>query len=428
MINRYLQVCLATVLPLGLTGNAFAQASAPAQPAAASPYELSGTSISGVSQSTSVILSAPVNADQSAYKTESGIYLYPSAFLGLGRNDNLLTTNTRQISSNFLRFYPKMVAELKKKGDRYTALASMDAVRYSNSSQDNVTNSEFQVAGDNYFSSRASAGWSLGRLDGSDARGSTDRAILLSPDLWHTNSINGRLIYGAQEATGRVELDLGRQDKTYENNRLTTVGSDKTVNSVAGRGYFRVGTRTLALLEVRQATADYDIANSPNSGTERKYYAGLTWEATAATTGIVKVGRMTKDFDLNGLENYSGGSWEAAVRWTPVSYSTFDLNTSRSTEDSTGYGNFTLNTGTTVAWNHRWTQSLSTRVGFGLLTTDYAGTNRSDRTKNYSLAADYAVLRWLKVGVDFARTDNSSNDARSAYVRNIGMFTLNASL
>lgn len=428
MQKKHLVLALSTLLPFGFSPIALAQSVSPSQQAATTQYELSGTTISGAAKPMNVILTAPLAQDAAPFKTESGVYLYPTAFAGVGYNDNLLASNINPIGSSFISLAPQLLAEFKHKGDRYTALASVNATRYSNSSDDNFVNSNVEVAGDNYFSSRARAGWSIGRTDGIDPRGSNERALSAKPDHWHTTNLNGRLIYGAPEAAGRVELDLGHQDKAYDNNRATTAVADLTLNSVAGRVFYRLGSRTLALAEIRNAQANYASSLSTDSNTERRYYAGLTWEATAATTGIVKVGHMTKDFDLAGKPGYAGASWEAAVRWLPVTYSAFDLTAARSTADSSGFGSYALNTSIDLVWNHKWTQSLSSRVAVGVLNTEFGGTNRTDTANNFALSVDYAVLRWLKTGVNFAHTNNTSNDANAAYKRNVTMLTLNASL
>lgn len=396
--------------------------------AAMAQSTLSGTSISGSGKASEPMLTAPVGASAAAYKTESGIYLYPTAFAGIGYNDNLQTSNTNVVGSGFVNFAPKLVAEMKHKGNRYTALASVDAVRYEGSAADNYTHSELELAGDHYFTARARAAWAIGQLNSTDERGANNRPISTSPDRWHSTNVNGRFIYGAPEASGRLELDLGQQDKSYNNNRATTAVADVTVNSIAGRVFYRLGTRTLALAEVRQAQADYASALATDSNTERRYYAGLTWEATAATTGIVKVGRMTKDFERAGKSGFTGNSWEATVRWLPRTYSAFELQTARSTADATGFGDYSLNTSVDLRWKHNWSQSLSSSVSVGTLSSDFGGTTRSDTAKNYALAVDYSVLRWLKIGVDIAGTDNSSNIPSAAYKRNVAMVTLNASL
>jgi hypothetical protein len=137
---------------------------------------------------------------------------------------------------------------------------------------------------------------------------------------------------------------------------------------------------------------------------------------------------MTKDFDIAGKSGYSGASWEATVRWLPLSYSAIDLQSKRETVDSTGVGNYTLNTGTDLIWSHNWSRSLSSRVLLGTLNSDYSGSGRSDTANNFSVAADYAVLRWLRLGVDVATTDSQSNVASAAFKRDVIMLTLNASL
>jgi hypothetical protein len=306
----------------------------------------------------------------------------------------------------------------------------MNATRYFDSAADNYTNTDLKLAGDNYFSSRARAGWSIAQVNSSDPRGSNNRPVGNEPDRWGSTNLDARLIYGAQEASGRFEVDLGNQAKTYDNNRINTAIADVNVSSYSGRFFYRLGTRTLALVEMRNARANYTSSLSTDSNVERRYYAGLTWEATAATTGIIKVGQMTKDFDRSGKQSHSGESWEAKVRWLPRTYSMVELETNRSTADSTGVGDYTINTGTDISWSHKWTNSVSSRVGLGFLNTDYAGLGikRNDKTTNTSLTLDYQVLRWLKMGVDVGLSDRSSNVTGQDFKRNITMFTLNATL
>lgn len=450
MKQNLLSTYLVAIVPLAFGAVASAQTSAPApqQPAAANyslesstlkapvagsqqinatSYELSGTTISGSTGQAANIMTAPVASNAAAYKTESGVYLYPTAFAGFGFNDNVALTSANKIGSNFVNLAPQLVAELKHKGDRYTALASVNRTMYSNSSPDNSTSSEFELAGDNYFDARARMGWAVGVVNGTDARGSNNRPVSAEVDRWHANSVNGRFIYGAAAAQGRIEVDAGYRSKTYDNNRAFTAVADVDVTSLTGRVFYRVGTRTLALAEIRNDKASYASPLALDNNTERRYYLGLTWDATAATTGIVKVGRSTKDFDRGQL-GYSGASWEAAVRWLPRSYSMFELQTGRNTADSSGVGTYDLNTSTSLTWNHSWTQSLTSAASIGNTNTSYGGSARSDSTNTYSLAVDYAVLRWLKVGVDLSKSDRSSSLIGADYSRNVTMFTLNASL
>lgn len=455
MKKSYLALCIAGALPYLFSSAAFAQtttapaanndgadnyllksntvnpSSTSAQQGNNAAYELRGTSISGTASATPVILTVPVDPDMAAYKTESGLYLYPSAFVGYGYNDNLQTANTNTVGSSFFNVAPQLVAEMKNKGDRYTAFIGANTTRYTSSSDDNYTNSDINIAGDNYFSGRARMGWRLGQVNGTDPRGSNNRPLGTEPDKWHNTTAAGTFIYGANEAKGRVEFDLGSQAKVYDNNRVNTAGADFNVASYAGRFFYRLGTNTLAVAEMRNARNMYVSSTSTQSSNERRYYGGITWDATALTTGIFKIGRMTKDFDDSARQSYSGNSWEAAVRWAPKTYSMVELQTNKATGESTGLGeDYTVLTGTDLAWNHKWTNSLTSRVGLGVLVTDYVGTgiDRKDTANNFALTVDYQVLRWLKMGVDFTTTDSSSSVAGQSFKRNITMFTLNGTL
>ena len=104
--KEYLVLCAVAVLPFSFAATALAQSATPTQPSAANIYQLSGTSISGAIRPNNYILSAPVPENAAAYKTESGIYLYPTAFVGVGYNDNVQASNTNQIGSCLLYTSP----------------------------------------------------------------------------------------------------------------------------------------------------------------------------------------------------------------------------------------------------------------------------------------------------------------------------------
>lgn len=390
-------------------------------------YQL-GTGFGHRRGSGEAILTAPVIERAAPIKTEGGIWHYPAVFVGVGHNDNVVGAETDPVGSNFLAMSMELVSELKHHGDRYTTSLSIDNTSYASSHDDNFTHYEARLAGDNYFSHRARMGWAVGYVSSSDPRGSTNRPVSDTPDRWTAPVIEGRFIYGAPGAGGRIEFDARHMSKRYENNRIYTEIADLDRSEVAGRFFTRMGSRSMALVEVRNAENDYKSALSIDDNTERRYYAGLTWEATAATTGTLKVGRMTKTFDQAGRSDYSGSSWEGIVRWLPRTYSAFDLEIFKEATDGTGVGNYVLNSGNMLAWNHKWTGYVGSRLSIGNVNSEYAGTSRTDDTRSYSAMLNYDVLRWMTIGVDFAHTDRSSTDPTAAFKRNVFMFTLNATL
>jgi hypothetical protein len=346
----------------------------------------------------------------------------------MGYNDNLNLRSTNKIGSSFVNTAPSLLAALNYKGDRYTAQASVDSVMYPSNSQDNTLSSTFKLAGDKYFTTRARGGWSAALTTGTDSRDANTPTA--EPDRWRNAALNGTFAYGAAGAKGRLEADLGTNSKTYENNRTKTSVLDLTMNNVAGRAFVRVGSRTLALAEISHAKTNYASGLSTDNNTERKYYVGVTWDATAKTTGIVKIGNMTKDFD-NGKAGYSGASWDATVRWQPLTYSTFELTTSKVTADTSDAAaySYSLNTASNLSWRHAWSSTVSTSALVGVVNATYPGSTKASVTTNsYSLGANYAFRRWLSFGVDFTTSDATSANPLSEYKKNVTMFTLNASL
>jgi hypothetical protein len=412
-----------------LRGSAVESAGGMTRQGAVTPsYELFGTSIGGSRGSSQVILTAPAPERGAPIRTESGIFFYPSVFVGYGVNDNVGSTPTNQVRSNLTTIAPEVVAEMKSHGDRYTAVFTANSTSYASSRDDNYTNYEAWVAGDNYFSARARMGWAVGTIVSSDPRGSKSNGISASPDRWHAPTLRGKFIYGAQEAAGRIEVDVDVKHKRYDNNQVNTETLSLNDSGIAGRFFYRVGSRSMALLEVRNHVFDYTSPNATDDNTDRRVYLGYTWEATAATTGIVKVGRMTKRFDLAGKERFSGSTWEATVRWLPRTYSAFEFESSKTADDPTGVGNYLENTNNTLSWNHQWSGSFTTVASAGVLKSKFAGTGREDDIQRMSITANYALRRWMSIGVDFANTNTKSNQTGLDWKRNVTMFNANFTL
>ncbi|MBY0463542.1 MAG: outer membrane beta-barrel protein, partial [Burkholderiales bacterium] len=191
-------------------------------PVAPGAYDLAGIGRRDAAQET--ILTEPVSGVPVRF--ENGVFVFPSALVGLGHNDNVIGTAAGKISSIITSIQPRVVAEVKKSGDRYTLTYNGNLTQYAGSSADNFNSHEFTLAGDNYFSARSRLGWSAAYISSADPRGSTDRVQSAEPDRWHAPVLQGKYIYGAKGAQGRFEVDGGLQAKRYDNNRLFTVASD----------------------------------------------------------------------------------------------------------------------------------------------------------------------------------------------------------
>lgn len=369
-------------------------------------------------------------AGKGAPIVSGGMYWYMDATLQLGRNDNLIGSNTNSLATTFYSLIPEIVAEVKNHGDRYTASYLGNFTRFTSSSNDNFNHHEFKLAGDDIFSARTKAGWAIGYVDSTDARGSTDRSIATEPDHWHAPTLAGILSYGAPGAQGRFEFDGSYQDKRYTNNRSTTAGSDVDLYSLSGRFLYRIAPKTSLLTELKELKSNYVLSTSTNSNTDRRLNFGLTWDATAATTGIVKIGYSSKKFNSPLRSNFSGIDWEAQIRWKPLTYSTFDLATSKIPSDSTGVGDYVLNTNYSLTWTHAWSSTLSSHANLGWLRSEYVNATpaRSDNTKNIGFGLGYSMRRWLWFGFDWTHTNRDSTLSNLNFGRNVIFFSAQIAL
>jgi hypothetical protein len=195
-----------------------------------------------------------------------------------------------------------------------------------------------------------------------------------------------------------------------------------------GAFYWRVMPRTYVMMEARETRVRYDLPDSPLSANERRYYAGVTWEATAATTGTVKVGQLKRDFRDPAQTDFSGTSWEAIVNWAPRTYSRFDFYSARQTNESTGLGSFILTSLAGATWTHAWTSYVTTTFDARFQKDDYQGFDRIDKTTILGLKADYRFRRWLTVGAEYTHTSRDSSIGIVEYEKNLFLVTFTATM
>lgn len=359
----------------------------------------------------------------------------PSVEVGYGYDDNVTNAEQGKKSSTTLSLSPAVSFEAEYGESRYTLDYSGQGRRYTDSRRDDVGSNTLSLNGDHTFTARADLGWTLNYGTGADARNSNDAARdTTTPNEWETKGLSGTFGYGANSAQGRLELDLGRSDKRYTNNRDVTRRLDSSADQLGARFFWRVGPKTRLLAEIQQADIEYDLSASGRDSTERRYYVGGTWEATAKTTGIVKIGRQTKEFErsADGRGDFSGLSWEAQMRWAPRTYSAFNILTSRATQDSTainrGVADYTLDETYSVNWKHQWSGAIATRASWVRVDSDYKSSGREEAVTRLIFGVDYRFSRWLALGFDYSRDRRDSTQIGADYKKNLYMISANFAL
>ncbi len=366
--------------------------------------------------------------DRKGINVGEGLTFFPTSVFGYGKDSNLFLTNTNVKSSVLYNWAPGFRLEAKSESAVYNLSYAALLQRYDSSHADNFNDQRGAATGEWVFN--RSAGLKLGVEYNAlhDPRGSTDRGLSDAPDQYYTAGPSGLFAYGANDAFGRFEIQGGVLNRRYTNNRANTAVSDRDTSSIAGRFFVRIAPKTSVLVEVRNDRFDYVLNTNLLDSKERRYFVGITWEATASTTGTIKVGRLKKDFDSTSRTDSSTGSWEANMQWKPLSYSTFDIVTSKSTAESTGLGDFVLSKRYSVAWNHDWTSRTKSSVTFSHNQDDFVNVTRSDKTDQIGLKFTYKLTRIWDLGGEFNHFRRDSNSSIFQYNRNLYQLTLGAAL
>jgi polysaccharide biosynthesis protein VpsM len=391
-----------------------------------------------------LVASAQTGAVQPAYKIPStekpkegepgkitlgdGVTLSPYFNLSLGRDDNLFLSEVNQRSSKIALYNPGLKLDVAGASTKFVLGYDLKTAKYADSSGDDYTDYKIFSSSEIVISSSLGLKLAGDYTKGHDPRGSTDRGIAGNPDEFRTVGPSFLAAYGGNDAKGRIEFEAGYVDKEYLNNRATTTASDRKNDSFAGRFFLRVAPKTSALIEMRREKVDYALSSSTQDSKETRVLVGLTWDATAATSGTIKVGQIKKDFDVATRKDFSGTGWEASVNWKPLSYSTVDFFTAKSFNESTGLGDFLLNKRYGSTWTHGWNSDLQTVVSLTRSEDEFAANPRRDKTDSVGLKLNYKLARWLTIGGEYTSAKRDSNVSGLDYKKNTFLFTLGATL
>lgn len=357
----------------------------------------------------------------------------PGIQFAQGYDDNLHLTPNRRDTSAFTSVSPRLHAEMKSGANRYDATLRVDHRSYWGSPNDNYTNYSAVGNADLIFDGRTGLKLTGEFRHASDPIGYTDRPITKTPDQYNNYGVAGVFRYGAQGAQGRIEIDGGAFARRYTNHHETTDASNRNTWRAGGTFYWRVMPRTEVLVQARHTRYNYTDDSDPGptqSSGENRYYVGVKWEATAATTGILKLGYLTKNFDSSTIKDYSTFSWEGGIRWSPRTYSIFDLTTAKFTQEATGVGSAIVTSRYGLVWNHAWNSRVRTQALANYQKDDFldASPPRLDKTYNLGGRINYDFRRWLILGAEYLYTDRNSSLGVYDYKRNLFQITVGATM
>jgi len=364
--------------------------------------------------------------------TAGGLNIIPTLGLSIGYDDNITRASIDQQSSFFYMISPAIRVELPTDRSILAVTAAMDIVRYSDSETDD--REPWYVRGDWAWdpSPRQDVNLFTQYQQGVDERGTGRRQgdvglVPVEPDEWKRWDYGGMWRYGAVGSRGKLDLRAGASNLDYTNNPDGTYLLERDWYFYGGTFYWRVAPKTSLVADLLYTDINYVADESDNDSTETSWMLGVSWDASARTSGTIRYGDQEKDFDDPDVRDYNGPTWMASVDWRPRTYSTFTLTTTRNTQEPDGGGQYVVRQDISLAWLHQWATRFGTAVDIGYGEDDYRPDVRTDEIWYYGIAAYYTFNPHFRFGLSWQGYDQSSDEAEFSYTRNIYMLTLEAS-
>ncbi len=351
-------------------------------------------------------------------------YFYPNVGLNLYYDDNLLRQENDTIDSMVTVLSASGREEIYGDATRFALEGGLAKAWYNSSPDDNYF--DWRLFGEAaYFpTSRVSTSVKGGYWRLHEDRGTTtlqgDLADLQdAPDRYDLWAIEGDFGYGLEEVGApKLEIRAGYQDRQYTNNRVITEFRDRNEAMLGAMLKYMIMPATSLLLDGRYKAFDYDRNESQLDSKEYRVLAGVTWEATAATTGFAKLGWQKKTFDSPAREDDDKPAWDIGIEWSPLTYSIFGLNTERKFDETTGAGDYIDQRETRLSWQHAWKSYLISNLYYSKGKDDYPGSFREDDIDNIGLTLDYSMREYLDWKLYYAYRERDSNSPGLDYERN----------
>jgi len=364
----------------------------------------------------------PANAIEPNVFTWGNIDLAPTLRSEITFDDNIYRQGSNEVDSVVGTITPSVVAGYTDEVNSYQLELEGTRGLYSATSEDDYT--AWSLAADAHVevTQRHLLDFNFAYEDAIQPRGSGFSQFGFlpdEPDEFTAQDTGVTYQFGANDSLARLVLEVNHRDREFTNNSRFIVGRDYQRTGWRGSFLYNVLPRTDILFEVRGADFDYD--DNFQSGaqqfaqldSEEVYvFIGATWEATARTTGSVRIGRADKDFKSPQRRDIDEPSYEIGLQYAPLTYSIFGFSANQNFEEGIGIGSALKRRSVQLDWRHEWSERLFSEVTVSVQDDDYVGSTLTDSFDRYSASINYAFQRWLDIRVGFQVENRDSNAAQ----------------
>lgn len=357
-------------------------------------------------------------------KLSDGLTFIPTLKVGERYDDNFRSVEDGKESSWITSIIPTLKLGAEGRKSAYSLTYSADSDIFHSSHKDDNTDHHLTADAGFEFNARNRLKLNTG-YHKVEETASLDQNV--ENDKYSTSNLGGVYTYGAESARTQLDFGTNYEELRYQNSNHINADKERDTTALKSTLFYRVAPKTRALLEARHTDYSY-VSNDRLNSNNIALLGGLIWDATAKTTGTVKIGAEKKRFDDSGIDDKGGSLWEVGVSWMPRTYSTFNLKTRRALDEGDDGASSIQAQSTTLSWEHEWLQRLTSDVSYTYSDQEYQGIDRDDKINNFGLGLTYAMRRWLDVGVGYTYSENDSSAAGESYERNIYSISFTASL
>lgn len=368
-----------------------------------------------------------------------GVTLTPALTVEQRFDDNIFSTETDEVDTPVTVLMPGATLSVEfDANSRLDFTYAGDIGTYWDSDDDNYDDHYLEAAGSAQVADRVGiSGYVAYEVEHDDrGTGPSNGLADLTTTTFSEPTTYDRVLGGAQlnlgrEGASRVrgELAIDLDSREYNNFRALTAERDRDRQMYRATGFLEIAPNTDLLVEGRYNNIEYDFVSAGSTtldSEETSFLVGVTWRATARTTGTVKLGYIDKSFADAGRTDFDDPTWSIDVTYAPRTYSQITFSSGSAPRETDGQGDAITNTYYSANWTHDWSEVIHSRVGLNYTTEEFEGATREDDVTNIDLGVDYDLRRYLTIGVGYRFSQRNSNQANTDFDRN--MLFVSASL
>ena len=255
-------------------------------------------------------------------------------------------------------------------------------------------------------------------------------AVQTTPNQWVGYGFNGLYQYGAAGAQGNLNLNFAMQNREYLNNSALTSQRDLNSYMVGGTFFWRAMPKTQILIEVNDTILDYlnvQTTGQTLNGSTYRLYTGATWQATAKTSAVVKVGYQWRTYEDSAYGSNGSPAFQGMLRWSPSAQDAVFAMISNAINEALVIGTTATNTQTyNLNWQHRWLDRVYTTLGAFYMVQQYTGTGTSpdNDTLMGRVGAYYTFRQGVWADLQYTYNQRTSNQSQFDYSQNMILLNL----